>query len=110
MLGALILLLCWGSFALSFFFAAFAIIKDHKYFWWAALSSYVFSFFAAWSIGLFTLVFTFIFLVFAAGFTFGWFKKRRYSVAAVPIGVLLWYLAFKNIDDYYLFYPFQLFA
>ncbi|ARU60957.1 hypothetical protein CBW65_07560 [Tumebacillus avium] len=105
MLSGLILFLCWGSFALSFFFVAFALIKNRKYFWWAALSSYVFSFFASWSIGLFTLVFTFIFLIFAAGFTFGWYKKAWHSVASVPLGILLWYPAFKYIDDAYLFFP-----
>jgi len=76
-----------------------------KWYWGAALSSYVCSFLGSFSIGLYMLSLTFIFLSLAVGHSFQLIRTRWHSVSAVAISLGLWALAITTIDDSVLFYP-----
>ncbi|MEW6181758.1 MAG: hypothetical protein AB1500_01085 [Bacillota bacterium] len=89
---------------------AAAIIKDHRWYWLAALCLYVFSCLGGFSIGLITLVFPFVFILIALGHALGRISNIRHSAIAGVIGAGLWLISFQTIDDYWLFFPvFKLF-
>lgn len=108
MIGALFLFIFWIAFALGFYFLTLAFAGRRQHFWWAGLCFYVFSMFAAFSFGTYSLILAIICWVVAAGYSLNWLKKRRHALAAVPVGVLIWLPLVKYIDDFYLFYPLHL--
>jgi len=77
-----------------------------RWYWWAALSSYVCSFLSGFSTGLLVLSLTFVTALLALGHASGIIRARWHSVAATALGVALWWLAVTTIDDYWLFLPF----
>lgn len=79
-----------------------------RWYWWAALSSYVCSFLSSFSIGLLVLSLTFIFLSLAVGHSSRLVRTRWHSVTAIAISLGVWALAITTIDDSVLFLPFQL--
>lgn len=79
-----------------------------KWYWWAALSSYVCSFLGSFSIGLYLLSFTFALVLLALGHSFRLIHAWWHSACAVALGLGLWWLAVTLIDDYWLFFPFRL--
>ena len=76
-----------------------------SYLWLAAFGSWVFSFLGSFSIGLYTLVITFVLLMLAIGFSAGWIKSGLHEVLAVVAGVALWVVAINTVDDFWLFFP-----
>lgn len=99
--------LFYGLFLIGIILMIVAIIKNvaRKY-WLAGLIMYIVSFLGSWSIGLYLLVLTFVLWVVAFAHSFGWVKKYWHNVPFAIIGIILWYLSIKNIDDYWLFLPF----
>jgi len=85
--------------------AALAIVRSPRWYWAAALLSWIVSFLGAFSIGLLTLALTFVFLALAIGNQFDWIKTRIHGLVAVLAGVAVWVVAIATVDDYWLFFP-----
>ena len=89
--------------------AVIAINGNHKYYWVAAVSIYIFSFFSGFSVGQVTVGLTFIMLTLAIGYSLKWIKTKVHTTIFVVIGFLIAYLLITFVDDGYIFYPFTLF-
>jgi len=85
--------------------AVLAIVHNPRWYWAAALLSWVVSFMGGFSIGLFTLVLTFVFLALALGYQFKWIKTRLHAVIATLMGMGVWAVAIATVDDAWLFFP-----
>jgi len=85
--------------------AVLAIVHNPRWYWAAALLSWVVSFMGGFSIGLFTLVLTFVFLALALGYQFKWIKTRLHAVIATLMGMAVWAVAIATVDDAWLFFP-----
>ncbi|WP_010676566.1 hypothetical protein [Bacillus timonensis] len=96
------------SLFLFFITVIFAIKGDHRYYWVAAISIYVFSFVGGFSVGQLTVGIVVICLTLAIGYTFKWIRTKTQSLLALGIGVITAYIMVVYIDDAYLFYPFLL--
>lgn len=79
-----------------------------RWYWWAALSSYVCSFLSGFSIGLLVLSATFVLLLLALGHRLRLITAWWHSAGAFALGLGLWWIAVTQVDDYWLFLPFQL--
>ena len=82
-----------------------AVSTSRRYLWLAALGSWVFSFLGSFSIGLYTLVLTFVLLALAVGFATGWIKSSAQALVAALAGVAVWAVAIYTVDDFWLFFP-----
>ncbi|MCH7665062.1 MAG: hypothetical protein IH936_03910 [Acidobacteria bacterium] len=82
-----------------------AVERSPRWLSLAAIASWVFSFLGSWSIGLATLVVTFIFFALAAGRALGWITRPIHAGIAMIAGVTLWFISVSLVDDYWLFYP-----
>ncbi|MFS0864005.1 hypothetical protein [Fredinandcohnia sp. 179-A 10B2 NHS] len=102
-------LLAYLSLFLFLVTTVFAIKGAHKYYWFAALFIYIFSFLSGFSVGQLTIGLTFIFLVLAIGYSFKWIKTRIQVLLSTGIGFVLAYVAVVYVDDAYLFFPFRFF-
>jgi hypothetical protein len=96
-------------FGLSFFATivaiGLAVSVSRRFLWLAALSSWLLSFLGSFSIGLYTLVITFVTLALAIGFTTGWIRGYIGELLAAASGIVSWACAVRWIDDYWLFFP-----
>jgi hypothetical protein len=81
------------------------ILSNYKWYWVAGILMYIFNYLAAFSIGLYTLSFTFVLWTLALAHSLGWIKRFRDSVAAVFIGLIIWIVVVSAVDDYWLFRP-----
>jgi hypothetical protein len=81
------------------------IASNYKWYWVAGTFMYIFNYLAAFSIGLYTLSFTFILWTFALAHSLGWIKRFRDSAVAVFIGLIIWIVVVTTVDDYWLFRP-----
>ncbi|WP_449537583.1 hypothetical protein [Ferdinandcohnia sp. Marseille-Q9671] len=102
--------LAFLSFILFFVTIALAIRGKHNYYWGAALSSYIFSFLAGFSIGQLTVGLPFICLILAIGYSFKWIRTKVQALLSLGIGILIAYVLVIYVDDAYLFYPFWFFV
>jgi len=83
-----------------------AVKVSPQFYWVAALSNYVFSFLAGFSIGQFTVAITFIFLTLAVGYSLGRIQSKvQYSIYT-GTGILFGIIMVTFVDDYWVFYPF----
>lgn len=73
--------------------------------WVAALASWFLSFLGSFSIGIYTLVLTFVFLSLAVGTRVGWVETARDRIQAILVGIGLWLLAVRTVNDFWLFFP-----
>jgi hypothetical protein len=102
-------LLAFLSF-ISFFVTLILAIKGkHNYYWGAALSSYIFSFLAGFSVGQLTVGLPFICIVLAVGYSLKWIRTKVQALLFLGIGILIAYVLVMYVDDAYLFYPFWFF-
>jgi len=83
----------------------FAIRGNYPFYWISAISIYIFSFLAGFSIGQLTIGLTFIPLTLAIGHTFGWIKTRIHTVMFVSLGILVGVVMVLFVDDAWLFFP-----
>ena len=90
--------------------AVMALRGSRRALWSTAAISYVVSFLGAFSIGLYTLVVTFVLVSIGAAQLVGWLGRPAHVAVAGTLGVGLWALAVRNIDDYWLFLPFMVFG
>lgn len=98
----------WGLLLAAGVFAARAVVEPSpRWLWFAGFSSWAFSFLGSFSIGLATLVLTFIFFTLATGRALGWITRVWHAVLAAMIGIGLWFISVKLVDDYWLFYPWR---
>lgn len=75
--------IAYGSLLICIMSVILAIKGIHQLYWISALSIYVFSFIAGFTIGLLTVGFTFVFLSLAIGYSLGRIKgKVNYSLFA----------------------------
>lgn len=102
-------LLAYLSLFLFLVTTIFAIKGDHKYYWFAALFVYIFSFLSGFSVGQLTIGLTFIFLILAIGYSFKWIKTKFHALLSTGIGLVIAYLAVVYVDDAYLFFPLRFF-
>ena len=84
----------------------FAIKGRYQFYWIAAIGIYIFSFLAGFSIGQLTVGLTFIPLILAIGYTFGWIKSKVQSLMFLCLGILIGFLMVLFVDDAWLFFPF----
>ena len=82
---------------------SFGVSKS--YLWVATVSSWIASFLASFSIGLYLLVVTFVLLTLATGYSARWIRHGKHLWLAVGAGVGLWLIAVSTVDDYWLFLP-----
>jgi hypothetical protein len=94
---------------ISFLSIRMAIRGKHKYYWIAALGSYIFSLIAGFSIGQVTVGFTFVLLSLAIGYTFRLIKDKYRLIGFVSFGILVGMMMVLIVDDFWLFYPLNLF-
>ena len=88
----------------------FAIAGRYLFYWISAISIYIFSFLAGFSIGQMTVGLTFVPLVMAIGHSFGWIKNKTHSLIFLCSGFIIGFLMVKFIGNL-LFYPlFPLFS
>lgn len=80
---------------------------NYRWYILSAVGSYVFSFLSGFSIGLLTLIFTFISLSLLAGKVLGLIKNKKHLVLCALTGSVLWAVSIYSIDDYWLFLPMQ---
>lgn len=86
-----------------------AMLGKYQYYWVAAISTYIFSFIAGFSIGQMTVGLTFVFLGLAFGTSFKWIKNTLHYIIFIGVGAWIGLLAILFVDDYWLFFPFTLF-
>jgi len=86
-----------------------AIIGRTFFYWIAALGIYIFSFIAGFSIGQWTVGFTFVPLALAIGHSTGWIKRKTHRMIFLSSGVIIGCLLVLFVDDGSLFYPFWFF-
>ncbi len=88
------------------FGALLAAASDRpRWYWGAALATWVFSFLGGFSIGLYTLSATFILTALAIGHSLGLIRRTQHSLLAVIGGLSVWLLLITTVDDYWLFFP-----
>ncbi|HET7658526.1 MAG TPA: hypothetical protein VFK37_09555 [Bacillales bacterium] len=97
-------MIAYSALLLTFIMASVAI-KHPQFYWVAAGCIYVFSAMAGFSIGQLTVGLTFVFLVLALGYSFGWIKGKGQHSLAVGAGILIGGFAVLYVDDFWLFYP-----
>lgn len=98
------------SFVLGVITAFLAIASKPKWYWVAGLCMYVFSFIGSWSIGGYTLSMAFALWALAIGHSLNVIKQLSHSVIAVIIGLALWGMMIKTLDDFWWFLPFSMFS
>ncbi|WP_246629013.1 hypothetical protein [Mesobacillus maritimus] len=82
-----------------------AIKGNYRFYWISAISIYIFSFIAGFSVGQLTIGLTFIPFILALAYTFGWIKTRIHNVMFVSLGILIGVLMVLFVDDAWLFFP-----
>ena len=85
-----------------------AIRISPQYYWLGAFTSYIISFLGGFSIGLYTLSITFIFLALALAHTMKWIKNPLHSILIILAASIIWVISALTIDDYWLFLPFMI--
>jgi hypothetical protein len=95
----------WTLSVFSLLAALMSVVRNPRWYWAAAAASWVVSFLGAFSIGLYLFVFTLIFLALAIGHSAGRIKRWWHAFAAVTVGVAVWALLVRTVDDAILFYP-----
>lgn len=97
--------LAFAMLVAAFITVVLAIKKGPGWYWLTGVFMYLFSYLAGFSIGLYTLSFTFVF--WALGFVYSLRLVKRFWHAdlAVIIGLAGWYLCIIYVDDYFLFRP-----
>lgn len=81
--------------------------QDTKWYWWTGLAMYIFSFLAAWTIGLYLLVFPVVLWLLALARSLGWITRAWHYVPVIILGLTVWYLSVMYVDDAWLFLPFM---
>lgn len=82
----------------------FAFIGSFQFYWLSAICIYIFSFLAGFSVGQITVGLTFIPLVLAIGYSFGWIKNRTHSISFLFLGIITGFFMVKFVGNL-LFYP-----
>ncbi|MBP2018707.1 hypothetical protein J2Z79_002122 [Symbiobacterium terraclitae] len=103
---AIVAVLFWALVPFTLVAIGLGVSGKPRWYWWAALSSYVCSFLSGYTIGLLVLSLTFVLVLLALGHSYRLIRAWWHSAAAAALGVALWWLAVLNIDDYWLFLPF----
>lgn len=98
-------ILLLGSLAATVAFVGLAISTSRRYLWGAVVTSWIGSFLGSFSIGLLTLVATFVLLALALADLFGWLTNGVRAAIAVACGVVAWWILVRYVDDYWLFFP-----
>jgi len=98
--------IAFSALIISIVTAFFAINGKHRFYWISAIGIYIFSFIAGFSIGQLTVGLTFIPLILAIGYTFGWIKTKMHNMIFVSLGVFIGILMVVFVDDAWLFFPF----
>lgn len=88
--------------------AGLGVYGEPRWYWWAALSSYLCSFLGGFSIGLYLLSLTFVLLFLALGHSLRLLRAPWHSACAVGLGLGFWWLAVLKMDDALLYFPFRL--
>ncbi|MEW9050181.1 MAG: hypothetical protein AB2392_03435 [Neobacillus sp.] len=78
-------------------------------FYLVALLLYIFSFISGFSIGLYVFFGVIVFTLLGLGKSFDLFKNKLSYLFVTVASIGIWYVTVRNIDDYYLFYPFTYF-
>jgi hypothetical protein len=102
-------------FSIIAFFALFVAVVSmviatkgrYHFYWFAAIGIYIFSFLAGFSIGQLTVGLTFIPLILAIGYTFGWIKSKVNWIIFLCLGILIGLLMVIYVDDAWLFFPYR---
>ncbi len=94
-----------ASFIATALFIGLALSRSRRHLWPAVLTSWLGSFLGSWSIGLLTLVVTFVLLAIAIADSRGWLTSSLRVGITVAVGVISWWVAINVIDDYWLFFP-----
>ncbi|OLS36863.1 hypothetical protein [Bacillus sp. MRMR6] len=81
----------------------------HWGFYLGALLLYIFSFISGFSIGLYVFFGAILLFLLGLGKTFSLLKNTMSYLFIIVASIGIWYVTVRNIDDYYLFYPFTFF-
>jgi|SRR5699024_385049 len=94
---------------ISVIFVTFYAIKGNYQFYWAsAIGFYFLSYFALYfGIGKIMVVFSFVSLTLAIGYSFDWITSKVSSIIFLCLGVLIGILTVLLVGEY-LFYPLDL--
>jgi hypothetical protein len=85
-----------------------AILVSVRLVWPAAIISHLVNFLGGFSIGLYTLIVTFVLVAIGIAHGSGWLKKPIHGVTATVLAIAFWAVAIRMIDDFWLFLPFSL--
>lgn len=100
--------LAWGLLGTAVLSLVWNVENQARWYFVAALSTYIFSVLASFSIGIYTLSIAFILFAIAVSHLLK-FKKRWQLIIAGLLGFGIWLLLVRNVDDYWLFFPISLF-
>ncbi|MFD2656871.1 hypothetical protein [Gracilibacillus thailandensis] len=103
-------ILAYSSLTVALLSVVLAVSGKRYYYWVSAIGIYIFSFLAGFSIGQLTVGLTFIPLVLAVGYTFGWIKNKAQILIVLSIGVLIGIIMVFFVDDKWVFLPFWIFS
>jgi hypothetical protein len=85
-----------------------------KWYWIAGLGIYLFSFIAGFSIGYYTVAFTFALWIYAAILSSGlikrhsWYSSALLGAVSIIIGIIIWYMLNYYGLHKWIFYPFTI--
>ncbi|HLR60924.1 MAG TPA: hypothetical protein VK097_00610 [Lentibacillus sp.] len=82
-----------------------AVMGRYRMYWIAALSSYIFSFLAGFSVGQLTVGLTFVFITLAAAHSFHWIKSSLHYMFFLLLGLIIGALLVVFVRSW-LFFPF----
>ncbi|MBD2867894.1 hypothetical protein [Paenibacillus arenilitoris] len=107
---AIFSVIAFSALAIAIVTFLLAVIGRPRFYWISAISIYVFSFMAGFSIGQLTVGLTFIPLALAIGFSSGRINRRAHTYWFAGVGALIGIVAVVFVDDYWTFWPFWLFS
>ncbi|WP_066319255.1 hypothetical protein [Bacillus sp. FJAT-29814] len=85
----------------------FSVKGNHKLYWIASLSAYIFSFIAAFSIGQITVGLVFIPLTLAIGYSLHLIRNKMQAAVFMILGIFIGAIMVLYVDDAWLFFPFR---
>lgn len=103
-------IIAYASLSITIIALLLAITGNPKFYWLAALSNYIFSILAGFTIGQLTVGLTFLFLLLAIGHSFRLIKTKMNHGAFVLVGLFIGFVSVAFVDDYWLFFPLAFFG
>ncbi len=82
-----------------------AVVSNYRWYWVAALASWVLSFLTGFSIGLYVFSVTVVVTLLALGHAAGVIRRPWQALLGVVGGLAVWALLIDNVDDYWFFFP-----